>query len=366
MKFIIFSNNVDNLIQFRISLIKYLLKKKHKLFLIVLDKKKRIYNLNKYFEKVYYINFTTFKVFRLIKTIIKIKYLLDKIKPDLILSYTLEPNIISSILSYFKKHNFIINITGLGSYFISQNIFLKIILKTILKLSQNIIFQNKFDKNFFLTKKDLSKNYFIIPSLGIRSQKFFNKNKNKNKNKIKFLMISRIIRDKGLIEYSKATKYFSDKKNIKFYFAGEFEQKNPSKITKIDFFNILKNSNFIYLGFKKNVVNIMHNFDCIVLPSYREGLSKTILEAGSKGIPVITTDVPGCRDIIKNNINGILCKPASVKSLVKAIKYFINLSKQKKIEMSNKSIEIIDKKFNQEKVLEIYYKNIISVINKKK
>lgn len=255
---------------------------------------------------------------------------------------------------------FIINITGLGSYFISSNKYLSYFLKLILKSSKNFIFQNKYDKKFFFNKLDLKKKkVFVIPSLGIKILK--KKNRYRKSTSIKFLMVSRIMRDKGIIEYLNSSNFISKSKNAKFYLVGNLDKSNPSRILKDEFMNLLKSSNVKYLGYINDVQKIMHNYDCIILPSYREGLSKTLLEAGVNGVPAITTDVPGCKDVVSNMVNGLICQPKSVKSLVNSINIFLNLNYKEKKKLSNKFIEIIKRKFNQDKILKNYYKKIIYV-----
>ena len=362
MKIVFFSNNIQNAIHFRLPLINFLNKKKHKIFLITFEKEnlKKKKEIKKYFHQIYYINESRINLINLIKSIYKVYNILNFLKPKLILSFTLQANIVSAILSNLMSFKFIINITGLGSYFISSNKYLSYFLKLILKSSKNFIFQNKYDKEFFFNKLNIKKKkIFIIPSLGIKILK--TNNKYKTRKDVKFLMVSRILKDKGVIEYLDSSNFISKNKSAKFYLVGNLDKSNPSRISKDKFMNLLKSSNVKYLGYINNVQKIMYNYDCIILPSYREGLSKTLLEAGVNGVPVITTNVPGCKDIVQNRVNGLICEPKSVKSLVNSINIFLNLSYKEKKKLSNKSIAIIKRKFNQDKILKNYYKKIINV-----
>ena len=362
MKIVFFSNNVQNTEHFRLPLVKFIKKKKHKIYLITFDKKDRKIqsNFKKNFHNIYNINIPNINFFSLIKSIIIIYKLLKFINPNIILSYTLQANIVSSILSKLTKFKFILNITGLGSYFISGNRYLKSILKFTLKLSKYFIFQNKSDFNFFFDHDEIKKkNISIIPSLGIKIIKI--KKKLSKKKSTNFLMVSRIIRDKGIIEYISASKFFKKNKKIKFYLAGDFDKSNPSRINKVKFKSLMKSSNVIYLGHKKNIQRFMSKYSCIVLPSYREGLSRTLLEAGAQGIPAITSNVPGCNDIIQNKVNGLLCKPRSTESLIKSINLFLKMDYKTQKKLSYKAHEIVLRKFNQDLVLKSYYKKILNV-----
>ena len=362
MKIVFFSNNIQNTKHFRTPLIEFLNKKKHKIYLITFDKKNQKTQLSfkKYFDKVYNINVTNINILSLIKSVIIIYKILNFIKPNIILSFTLQANIVSSILSKITTFKFILNFTGLGSYFISGNRYLRYVLKFTLKLSKYFIFQNKSDLNFFFDHDEIHKKKIsIIPSLGIKivkSQKKVLRKKSTN-----FLMISRIIKDKGIIEYMKASKFFKKNKKIKFFLAGDFDKTNPSRLNKVEFKSLIKYSNVIYLGHIKNIQRVMQNYSCIVLPSYREGLSKTLLEAGAQGIPAITSDVPGCNDIIQNKVNGLLCKPRSSESLIKSINFFLKMNYKTKKKLSRKAHEIVLRKFNQDIVLKNYYKKILNV-----
>ena len=127
----------------------------------------------------------------------------------------------------------------------------------------------------------------------------------------------------------------------------------------------MKSSNVIYLGHKKNIQRFMSKYSCIVLPSYREGLSRTLLEAGAQGIPAITSNVPGCNDIIQNKVNGLLCRPRSTESLIKSINLFLKMDYITQKKLSYKAYEIVLRKFNQDIVLKSYYKKILNVSKNK-
>ena len=362
MKIVFFSNNVQNTKHFRTPLVEFLNKKKHKIYLITFDKKNQKTQLNfkKYFDNIYNINISNINILSLIKSVIIVYKILNIIKPSIILSFTLQANIVCSILSKITKFKFILNITGLGSYFISGNQYLIFILKFTLKLSKYFIFQNKSDLNFFYNYNEICKKKIsIIPSLGIKITK--TQKKISRKKSINFLMISRIIKDKGIIEYMNASKLFKMNKKIKFYLAGDFDKSNPSRINNLEFKNLIKSSNVVYLGHIKNIQRFMSKYSCIILPSYREGLSKTLLEAGAQGIPAITTDVPGCNDIIQNKVNGLLCKPRSTVSLIKSINLFLKMDDKTKKKLSRKAHEIVLRKFNQDIVLKKYYNKILNV-----
>ena len=362
MKIVFFSNNIQNTKHFREPLVKFLKKKKHKLYLITFDEKIQNYETKFliYFDKIYGINIKKISHFSLLKSIFRVYKILKRLEPNIILSFTLQANVVTSILSKLTNYKFVLNITGLGSYFISGNKYLGYILKRVLKLSKYFVFQNKSDYKYFFKDNEDKKKIYVIPSLGIKIQK--KKNIYPKKKIINFIMVSRIIKDKGIIEYMSASNFFFKNKNIHFFLAGDIDKSNPSRISKDNFYSLLNSSNVKYLGHINNIQSTLRKYSCIVLPSYREGFSKTLLEAGAYGIPAITSNVPGCRDIIQNNINGLLCNPRSVQSLIKSINLFSKMNYKTKKKLSDNAYLKVFKKFNQDIVLEKYYKKVIYAI----
>ena len=223
-------------------------------------------------------------------------------------------------------------ICGLGTIFLSNKFHHKIIRFFLIKIYAYIyknfntswIFENHDDKNFF--QKNLSlheKDLTVIPGSGyeLKKQK---SNKKIKKNKIVF--IGRLIKDKGIIEYIDAIKnLLSISKNMswKFEIIGDFDD-NPTSIKKHELDRLIGKYPIRFAGFVNDMNKYYEEVFCVVLPSYREGLSRVLIEAGAHSIPSVTTNVTGCRDIIKNNVNGLLISPKSVKELTNAIQFLIN------------------------------------------
>ena len=281
-------------------------------------------------------------------------------KPNMFLSYTIKPTIIGTLASLFfpsiKVYN---NITGLGTFFFKRNLLYFIILffyKIIFFKSTKVFFQNSEDLKFFINNKIIKKNKsFLINGSGVNTEYFYFKELNKrNKTKLIFVMISRLIWDKGIKEYVYAAEEVKKEfPNIKFYLLGDFDNYNKSCVDS-NFIDKYVNSNYIeHYNFVDDVRPYIINSDCVVLPSYREGTSKILLEAASMGRPIITSNVSGCNNIVENNINGYLCEKKNIKSLVDCIIKFINLEFSFKKKMSRNGRKKIMDKFDS------------SIINKK-
>ena len=170
-------------------------------------------------------------------------------------------------------------------------------------------------------------------------------------------MISRIIRDKGVFEYFDAVKNISPRfPRVKFNYVGDFDFENPSAISKEIFFHHIEKLNIKYFKFFKNIKVVLNKADCIIHPSYREGMSRVLLESASMQVPIITTKVAGCKEIVKDNYNGFLCKPRCGNDLAKSISKFIQLTYEKKKKLSQNGRNLIKDKFDQKIIIKKYLK----------
>jgi glycosyltransferase involved in cell wall biosynthesis len=276
-------------------------------------------------------------------------------KPDQIMAYTIKPIIFSGIVSQvLRKSSFFAIITGLGSGLQIKNIrtrVLSLIIKKLYRLalhsSAGIFFQNPDDELFFKNEILSNKaNTFLVHGSGVNLDRFFFKPIPED---LSFLMASRLLKDKGVYEYFEAArKIKAVYPNIRFFLAGALDE-NPMSISKEDLDKILKEGVIEYLGWMDDIKPSIINSKVFVLPSYHEGTPRGVLEAMSMGRPIITTDVPGCRETVLNGENGYLIKVRSVDSLVKSMKKFID-NHELALRMGNKSREIAEDKYDVKKV----------------
>ena len=355
-KIVVASNSTWNLYNFRFDLIKELAKKNKVYILAPKDK-----YVDK-FSNVIFINFNfdtrSMSIFKnLIYFFFYIKKL-QNIKPDFFLSFTTKPNIIGSLACIYLKINFIPNITGLGTLFLRSFFlfyFSKIILNFIFRYASKIYFHNIEDRNLFCNNNLLlKKKSIVIPGSGVNLKKFSYK-KIKKKNFYTFIYFGRIMKDKGLNELLEAIFFIKRQKlKLKFILVGEITEKAlKKKIQKLIKLNYLK-----YYKFTDNIKKYIYKSGCVILPSYREGLPKSIIEAQSMGRPALVSNVEGCRSIIKNSYNGFLFAPRSSQSIVKSIKKFTNLSSKDRMKMSINSFTNAKNKFNNAIIIQQYLKDI--------
>ncbi len=355
-KIVVASNSTWNLYNFRFDLINELAKK-NKVYILA-PKDKYIHK----FSNVIFINFNfDTKSISIIKNL---KYFffyikkLQNIKPDFFLSFTTKPNIIGSLACIYLKINFIPNITGLGTLFLRSfflSYFSKIIFNFIFRYASKIYFHNIEDRNLFSQNNlYLKKKSIVIPGSGVNLKKFSYK-KIKKKNFFTFIYFGRIMKDKGSNELLEAIYSIKQQElKLKFVLVGRITEKSlKKKIQKLIKLNYIK-----YYKFTDNIKKYIYKSGCVILPSYREGLPKSILEAQSMGRPAIVSNVEGCRTVIKNNYNGFLFAPKSSESIIKCIKKFISLSSKDRLKMSFNSYTNTKKKFNNVFITHQYLKDI--------
>lgn len=291
------------------------------------------------------------------KLIINYVKIIRNINPDVILTYTIKPNIYGGLVARLLNKKHIANITGIGTSLQEDNIVKKIIVflyKVSLKNTNMLYFQNSENKNIFLENKIKSKNEKVLPGSGVNIEEFSYKPM-KVKNEINFIFIGRVMRDKGIEEYLYAASQLKQQQQqCNFHIIGFFEDENYKKIIH----EYQEKGIVNYHGFQNNVKTYIENCDCIVNPSYHEGMSNVLLEGGAIGRPLIASNISGCREIIEDSVNGFLFEPKNKYDLLEKMEKFSVLSEKKKLDMSLKSREKIKKEFNRDIVVNDYMENI--------
>tara|TARA_Y100000739_G_C20588962_1_gene456871 strand:- start:333 stop:1469 length:1137 start_codon:yes stop_codon:yes gene_type:complete len=317
---------------------------------LILDLKKKGYELNlvcprdKYSlflkEKGFKIHYWDLKSFSInpineIISIIKLHLIYKKIKPDLVHHFTVKPIMYGSIVSSINKIPNILNsITGLGHIFLSKNFkayFIRKIIVIFYKIYLNkkqftTIFQNFSDKELFTKLRVLkSGRSLCIRGSGVNTKFFYpSKKQTLNKDgKIKILFPSRILKEKGILELIKAC-HLLKKENYDYtlFIAGDIQYIKDKKLLN-DFRKLLQGLSVEILGEVSNMKSIYKDMDLVILPSWREGLSKALLEAASMQKGIITTNTPGCSDIVIHGETGLVVPIKQPESIFLAVKLFI-------------------------------------------
>ena len=294
--------------------------------------------------------------------LIKYFFIFKKINPDIVHNVGPKPIIYGSIAARINNIKSVINAPiGMGFVFSSESIkakFLKLILLFLLKLTLNthhgkdkknrVIFENSDDMNFFLKRKIVKYNdSILIRGAGVEIDKELIKNKKKNDIPA-VALVARMLEDKGIYEFVEAAKILKDKKiKVRFLLIGDVDTKNPTSLKQ----STLKSWNdqqiIEWLGWVKDVKKILLETDILCLPSYREGLPKSLLEGASLALPLITTNTVGCREVVKDGVNGYLVPIKDSHSLSLAIEKLIK-DKDLRLKMGDKSLKIAISDFSSE------------------
>lgn len=266
------------------------------------------------------------------KSILELKSIMKDNKIDLVFPYTVKPVIYGSLAANMCKVPVISLITGLGYAFTglstkARNLqrFNEILYKLSIRKNKIIVFQNKDDYQLFLDRNVISKQQKVefVSGSGVNLNEFTFKEKNAT-NRVSFLLVARLIKEKGIALYMEAAKVLKAKyPKTEFHLIGPPET-SPSAINIDELNELHKKGVIIFHGKQRNIPEHLNKTDVFVLPSYyREGLPRTTLEACACGNPIITTDSVGCRESVKEGVNGFLIEPQNLDALVKAMEYFI-------------------------------------------
>ena len=295
---------------------------------------------------------------------------LKKIKPDVCLTFSIRPAIWGNLVTRQLKIPTITNITGVGPLFISKNIVYRTarsLYRNALSQTKKVFFQNYDDMNLFIERKFVKSSIAErIPGSGIDYKKFSPiLLKGHDSTSFIFLFIGRLIKDKGIFEYINAARIIKKKfPTAIFNVMGPFWTQNLKRntITHTQLQNWIDEGVIDYLGEKKDVRKFIAEADCIVLPSYREGTSNTLLEAASMEKPTITTNTTGCKEIVSDNETGFLCRVKDEFDLADKMKKMILLSAEERREMGKKARQKIIAEYDKQIVIQAYLKAIIASI----
>lgn len=290
----------------------------------------------------------------------------SRIKPDVILHFTIKPNIYGSIAASLLNIPVVNNVCGLGTVFLKKNI-VSLIAEFLYKISfrtpQKVYFQNPHDKELFIHRNLIKKEKTdILPGSGINLNHFVPQPQVRN-NKFIFLMVSRLIYDKGVTEFIEAARLFQHEGlQAKFQILGAIDEQHKRGIKRDLIQSWIDEGVIEYLGTTEDVREYINAADCIVLPSYREGTPRTLLEAASSAKPIVTTDVPGCNNVVEHGFNGYLCRMKDVKDL--AQKMMMIMSQEEKVleTFGNNGRQKMEKEFSETLVIDSYIHTVKEIL----
>lgn len=290
-------------------------------------------------------------------------------RPDVILGYTVKNNIFGALAARSLRIPFIPNVTGLGTSFLSGGVlqtFVEILYNISFRGIKVVFFQNSDDRNHFVDRNLVEPlQARVVPGSGIDLDRFKPESYPTNSETVVFLFIGRLLKDKGIYEFVNAAREVKRKNpNTVFKILGSIDIANTSGVHREVLEDWVNEGVIDYEGVTSDVRPFINAANCIVLPSYREGAPRTLIEAASMARPLISTDVPGCRSVVKHGENGILCEARSSASLAAAIESFLDLSQEQRSEMGKSGCAKIQSEFDSNIISSAYLKAINQVIDR--
>jgi glycosyltransferase involved in cell wall biosynthesis len=288
-------------------------------------------------------------------------------KPDVVLHYTIKPNIYGSIAARLAGVPSINNVSGLGTVFIIKNFVSKVALglyKFAFRFPHKVFFQNNDDRQLFLDNKLLRPEITgLLPGSGVDIKRFQPAPEFRRQQPFVFLMVARVLYEKGVAEYFEAARLLRDAfpGQVQVQLLGGLDEAGGVGIPRATFEKWLEGGEIDYLGHSDNVAAHIHQADCVVLPSYREGTPKTLLEAAACGKPIVTTDVPGCRETVVDGLNGYLCQVRSGADLTAKMRQVFELPEAALQQMAQASRRLAETKFDEQLVLQQYLDAVAAV-----
>ena len=359
---IVFSGNTSwSMYNFRLGVMKYFLKSGYKICVVAPE--------DDYTEKIKAegIQFIPVKNLKRsgnnpLKDLVLLKEYIQiykQLKPSFIFHYTIKPNIYGALAAKFCNVKNISITTGLGYAFANKGVlyyFVKYLYKLSLSYPLEVWFLNSDDKATFIKNKIVAaEKSYLLPGEGVDTD-FFKPPSFYFQNEVTtFILISRMLYDKGIQEYVEASKLLiKNGYNISCLLLGQNDTENPEAIAVETITEWQKKGYIKYLGQTTNVKSFLEKTHAVVLPSYREGVPRVLLEAASMAIPIITTKIPGCMEIVEEGVSGFFCSIKNAPELAAKMEKFILLKSEERIKMGAEGRKKIKEKFDEKIIINIY------------
>ncbi len=299
-----------------------------------------------------------------IKIVSYYKKQMKAIKPKIILTYTIKPNIYAGMAAASLGIPYVANITGLGPAVENDGLIQKITIPLYrygLRKAHKIFFQNTSNRDFMLQHRIVKEGqYDLLPGSGVNLEKYTVQPFPKG-NTVDFVFISRVVKEKGIDQYLDAAKAIRAKyPESRFHICGDCEGEYSGVLKELN-----DKGTVIYHGRIDDISGMHRQCSCTIHPSfYPEGMSNVLLESCACGRPVITTDRPGCREIVDDGVNGYIVKQRDSDDLIRRIEDFLTLSWENRRLMGLAGRAKVEKEFDRSIIIQKYLEVVQGVIEK--
>lgn len=293
-----------------------------------------------------------------LKLVASYKRIMKEVKPDIIFSYTIKPNIYGCMASNALGYKQVCNVTGIGSMFFRENIITKIsrvLYRVSMKKAYKVFFQNTGDRDYFISHGLVENNHEMLPGSGVNLEQH-QLCPMPETDEIRFIYIGRLMGMKGVEQYFEAARVITEKyPQAKFYAAGFVEEDKYKPM--VDSYH--EKGIIEYLGFRKDIDRWIEHCHCTVLPSLGgEGVPNVLLESAATGRVCIASNIHGSRDVVEDGVTGYLFTPGKGEELIEKIERFIALSGAERSEMGIRGREKVAREFDREIVIGKYIREV--------
>ncbi len=283
--------------------------------------------------------------------------LMRKIRPDVVLTYTIKPNIYGSMCCRLMKIPHLANITGLGSAFENGGMVRKIVIflyRTALKNADCVFFQNRTNRELFEHVHIRGKKTRLVPGSGVNLDRHCFQEYPSEKERMIFLYVGRVMREKGMDELLYAASMVHEEyPEVVFQLVGSYEEDYRDKIEQYEKENIVE-----HINYQKEITPYYQKASAVLMPSYHEGMSNVILEAAASGRPVLASRIPGCQEGFEEGFTGFGFAPRDREALLETIRKFIRLPYEERVQMGKNARTKMEKEFDRRQVVQAYMDEI--------
>jgi glycosyltransferase involved in cell wall biosynthesis len=289
-------------------------------------------------------------------------------RPNVFIGFTIKPNIFGSVSAHLNGVPVINNISGLGTAFVRGGILRKLVqslYRCALYRSKWVFFQNNDDRVLFLDEGIVREEQtLLLPGSGVNLGHFSpSVDEAPRLNGVVFILVARLLWDKGVGEFIEAARLVREKvPTARFQLLGFLDVENRTAVPRKSLEQWVDEGLVEYLGSTDDVRPFLQAADCVVLPSYREGTPRSLLEGGAMAKPLIATNVPGCKEVVDHAENGFLCRPKDAEDLASKMVEFAAMDYPSRISMGQKSRRKIEKQFSETIVIERYLSAIQQIL----
>lgn len=287
--------------------------------------------------------------------------LMRRERPDIYLGWTIKPNIYGSLAARLLGLPVVNNVSGLGTAFLREGWLtrvVKLLYRVAFRRSACVFFQNNDDRDLFVSSHLVrDEQTRLIPGSGIDLNRFSPTSpmhRAEHEGPV-FILVARLLWDKGVGEYVEAARRVKARvPYARFQLLGFLDVANRSAVPREMVDGWVKEGVIEYLGQTDDVRPFIAAADCVVLPSYREGTPRSLIEAAAMARPLITTDVPGCREVVDDGKNGWICRLKDAEDLADKFLRFTEASAERKLEMGRQSRLKVEREFDEKIVIDAY------------